>query len=347
MRFRLRRVWHLTPLALVAASLHAQTSTQALTDDLAYYSQDLAGYNLVALTNATLGAGSTTQGGVYVGSDLTVSGSATVASSAWSLTSPSLYVGGSGSAGLTVPKHKTLTVTNGSAEATAITGWTYGSNTLSSSNGSVALPSGSADPLTNSAATGFNLATDNLATVTTNLDAAGTTSGASFSVTSGALTFTPPAGQTSGVVVFDMTPSSLSGVTKVVIDIPAGLNYVINMVVSSNTTLLSGASFQDEMGDNRLLWNFETSSNTITLGNSGTFYGSILATDATIADSATTVSGQIVANTFTESNSNESLDANPLDVLVPEPSTYGLWALGLCGLGIAFRLRPSARRARG
>jgi hypothetical protein len=128
------------------------------------------------------------------------------------------------------------------------------------------------------------------------------------------------------------------------------VNYVINVVNAGGTTLFSGANFNSGSNDTNLLWNIE-GSGTVALGTGNSFYGSILAPSATITnDSNTTINGQVVASAFTDNNTELHYDGfDAVSVVVPEPMTFALWGVALCGAAILVRrkLVRSARSASG
>jgi choice-of-anchor A domain-containing protein len=167
-----------------------------------------------------------------------------------------------------------------------------------------------------------------------------------ISVNSSNLVLTPnstPA--TDATVIFTLDASKLSGnsyngqsISNIAINVPTDVNYVINVInLGTNTTLFSGASFNSGSNDNQLLWNFE-GSGTVNLG-SGSWYGSILAPSATVTNNGnTTENGQVVANAFTDNNTELHYQGfTAVAVVVPEPMTFALWGVALCGAAIVVR----------
>jgi choice-of-anchor A domain-containing protein len=160
--------------------------------------------------------------------------------------------------------------------------------------------------------------------------------------------------QTSGVVVFSLDASSLSGNTyngqtfsNLQINVPTGVNYVINVVnIASGQTLFgSGVNFNAGLNNSQLLWNFEGSSN-FTLSAGGNFYGSILAPASTITDN-TTINGQVVASAFVDQGVElHDTDFAVVSAVVPESRAFAGWAAGLCLAGVAFHRRLLRRRNR-
>jgi choice-of-anchor A domain-containing protein len=353
----LRSLWVPVLAALAACAARAQT----LVDDLTNYANDTGAYNLVTFGDAALSDGNTTQGGLVVAGDFTDSGnaaSAKIANSAWSGAGPSLYVGGAldvtGKVLLENGDASTANAENGSNWTWYVKGSTYELKGVSDASNLLQLKGSTTDPLSNSwtPTTGSSADFTAIATDLAGADATGT-----ISVSSGTLTFSAPDGQTDGVVVFDLDASLLNAdgnsydgaaFTAVKVKVPTGINYVINLVgLTSDQTLFSGVDFESGTNDNQLLWNFEATTATITLANTGTFLGSVLAPQATIDDEAATVNGQVVTEDFDEiyGTTGQKLDFTAFTALVPESPGFAWWALGLCAAGIAIFRRPFRRRA--
>lgn len=347
-------------IALVAVFSAGLARAQTLMQDLNDFASDTGQYNLVAIGDVTLNGSSDTQGGIAVGGSLSIGGSWTIASQSGAGADPSLYVAGSVSlSGVTY-------VNNGYASLPGLSSsqwtWNSGQKVLSensnSSNGLGINASGSyasSSPLSNPKPSGWNWSTlqskyESISNALGNATATGT-----ISVDSGQnLVFTPPSGQTGGVVVFDLDASKLSGNTyegsafsNIQIDVPAGVNYVINVVnLACDQTLFgSGVNFNSGANDDQVLWNFVGSSSNVTIGGGGNFYGSILAPTDAITDN-TTIDGQVVASSFVDNGVELHDDGfTPTQVLVPESGGAFGWAAGLCAAVAAARWRrPRLRR---
>jgi choice-of-anchor A domain-containing protein len=342
---------------MTALAAHGQTLMQ----DMNTFSGDSGGYNLISFGAVGLQGSSDAQGALAVEGGLTIGGSWTIASQTGAGSNPSLYVSGS----LSLPS-ATVYIDNGYASTPGLTAsqWTWSSSayTLTNkSNTSEVLSqvnsSGShksTSPITNPGPSGWTWSTvqSTYSTLSTDLGNAAATG--TISVSSGNLVLTPPSGQTSGVVVFDLDASELGSGTydgqslsNITIDVPTGLNYVINVVnLGCDTTLFgSGIDFNAGTNDDQLLWNFEGSPSEVTIDSGGNFYGSILAPNTDIEDD-TTIDGQVVAGSFTDTGVELHDDSfTPTQIMVPESHAFAWWALGLCGAGVLLRLRPVRRTA--
>lgn len=341
-----------TPPALLAAlalgAISGRAQTAAL--DLQQFATDSGNYNLVTTGNTTLGgatgSGATIGGGIAVGGTLAVSGSKgwTIASTAATGGSvPSLYLGGSGTS-LTIASGSPVTLSHGFAATPNLTSgnytWNSGTHKLTpTAGGSGALTTsgnGSTSPLSEA---GYAMPSTSatLTTLSSTLDGLAATSGATVAVSGGVLDFTQSA-VTSGVAVFDLNAALLTGgntyngssFTSISINVPSGVDYLINVLgLANNATLFaSGVTFNAVTNDNQLLWNiYETSTVTETIASSG-FYGSILAPDVSLTDTSV-ITGQVAAANFTDSGGANMNDLT--FVVVPEPRTYALAAVALCG----------------
>jgi choice-of-anchor A domain-containing protein len=340
---------------------------QSVATDIQNFVSNTAGYNLVTLGNATFNGSSDTQGAIAVGGNLSVGGTYTFASTYGLSNNPTLYVKGTESfTGLSQ-------LQNGYASLPGATGgnwsWSSGSETLSYSGSSVLHMETNgtqeqANPASNAAPTGIDWATSgtsSFAGISSSL--ASQTATGTISVSSGNLTFSTT--QTSGVVIFDLDASQLgssvnggvtdytntyggTSFTNVQINVPAGVDYVINVTnLASNSDLFSsgGVNFNSGTNDNQLLWNFnETGSVTLNMG--GNLYGSVLAPNENITDN-TTIDGQVVAQSFTDTGVELHDDDSFTSVLVPESGAFAWWGLGVCGFAAAVGggLRRLRRRA--
>jgi choice-of-anchor A domain-containing protein len=358
-RFRPRSFRPLLLAALIPAGLNAQT----LIDDLNGFVADAGGYNLVTFGEATLGSGSVTEGGMAVGGDLTVlGGTAKIANSGWTAPTPSLYVGGA----LSLTAKTVLESGDASAaDAGNASNWTWYVNKkgtvhelqgVADSSDLLQLKTSTTDPLTNAwtPTTGSAADFSSIAAGLAAADATGTISVGN----NGDLTFTPPADVTGGPVYFDLDASLLnaagdsydgSAFSTIKINVPTGIDYIINLVgAASDQTLFSGVNFNSGTNDNQLLWNFADATGTVTLANSKTFYGAILAPRAAIADNAAAVSGQVVAASLNQMSggTGQKLEFSAFTVLVPECPAFAWWALGLCAAGVVVRRARLRRRGR-
>jgi choice-of-anchor A domain-containing protein len=389
----------LRPLASVlffaaagAATAFAVPTTPNPTLDVDDVATSFEDYNLISFGNANFTQWGDTQGSLAINGNLTLSGSGSIgnnpivsSNNAWN-SNPSLYVTGQ----LALGGGTTTSLNSGYAALTGLTAsnWTWNSSNKSitnNSNGGVlsssnagttqaantpyTIPSSPGHPKVagNAGPAGWNWTTlqQNLVNYSADLANAGTADAAAgtlgtISVGNGQqLQFIAPIGQTSGVVVFDLTVGSQAGAgvlsggnnyggqnfSQVKIDVPAGLTYVINVInAAGGSNFGSNVNFNADSNanDNQLLWNI-TGSGTVSIDNGGYFYGSILAPNTTI-DTTTVIDGQVAANGFSDTGVELHADEfSPAAVATPEPATYALWAAGICAAAIAFRRFQKSR----
>jgi choice-of-anchor A domain-containing protein len=161
---------------------------------------------------------------------------------------------------------------------------------------------------------------------------------------------------TSGVAVFDLDASLFCGnqyngqtVNNVSINVPTGVNYVINVTgLTQGEALFSGVNFNSGTNDSSVLWNLEPTGGVtaVTIDNGGNLYGSVLAPTLNVTDD-TTIDGQVVADSFTDNGVELHDDTfTPEQVLVPESSAFALGALALCGVAVGRALLVRRRAAR-
>jgi choice-of-anchor A domain-containing protein len=349
--------------AVGAARAQAQLSQSTLMTDLNDYSNLTQDYNLVALGNLTLGAnGSDTQGGIAVEGTASITGPWTIGSNAALNSDPTLFVNGALTLeGGSTPVH----LNNGYATLTDQAGWSWSSGspkTITESTGSIYINSSdtysNTNPHNNPIPPGWNWTTETstLKAVSTSLASQTTTStDGSLMLQGQTLEFCTTA--TSGTVVFDLNASDftnenvpgLGNFTGIEVDVPTGVNYVINVTNITAGQTLFNVNFNSGTNDSNLLWNLEGPSSgteNVTLSNGGNIYGSILAPTINLTED-TIVNGQIVANNFTDDSSELHDDTfTPDQVLVPESPVFGLGALVLCAAAVAHGLQLRRRAAR-
>ena len=351
----------LRPLFLATATVCLSVvASAALTvgSALSLFDNDVRNYNLISFGNATFTNYGDTEGALAVGGNLSLNGGA-VSTKSTLASDPTLYVAGK----LSVTGTTYLNTGYASISQSTNSGWTWNAqqNTLSQS-GSVfstintSNPLGDIDPRKNAAISGWSFSSVRTDLVTVSQTLASASTNGTISVSSGNLLFTPTSSSTHGAIVFTLDLNLLSGSTyngksfsNIQLNVPTGDTFIINVVHAKNGSTLfgTGVNFNAGSGYDRLLWNFvdttpTATDETINLGNGGQFYGSVLAATWNVTNSGSTaINGQVVADTFTCSNSE--LHFTSFDELeTPEPSTYGLCGAGL--LGALVLLRRCARR---
>jgi len=374
---RLQFIAFASALAAAGAAHASLTTTQAYAD-LWEFDQAVGNYNLVTYGNATLNNFGDIEGGLEIGGNLTIGGAAiatklTSAAVKNSTTTPTLYVKGT----ITDSSSNSIKLQNGFAALPGMAGkagYSWNSTTdlfkkgtttvLSEVNSSS--PTADVDPRTKNPGVNFSTLETNMTNVSKSLATA--TATGTIKVSGGNLEFLAPV-NSSGVVFFDLDMNLLSGhkynglsFSNISIDVPTDIDFVVNVENANGKTLFGegyGINFNSGTGDSRLLWNIEGGSlahpGTLTIGNGGAFYGSILAADYNLIDESNTfINGQVYADTFTGSTYGssgcDSGSGTEMHFLgfdsdlppAPEPSTYGLAGAALLG-GLVF-LRRKARR---
>ncbi len=320
-------------------------------------------YNAVVLNDASFTNYGDTWGPLAVGGNLSLnSGAVAIQSGLYpAMTDPTLYVNGQ------------LTVTNdvqlnsGYASAPNITGaWSFsndgqkllqggpGGGKLFSANSSD--PLAAVDPRNNPAPANWNWATIQSTATSLSSTLAATALSGTISVNTGNQTLTfNPNGSSAGVAVFQLDASLLGSGTyngqnfsNVAFNMGADQTFAINVINANGRTIFgNGVNFNDPGVADRLLWNI-TGSGSVALGNGGQFYGSVLAPSMTVNNANNTaINGQIVVGGLSYSSAELHYTAfSPTSVLVPEPSTYALWAVAVCGAGLVWRRRGRTTRRR-
>lgn len=334
------------------------------------YDSLVRNYNLITFGNATFSNYGDTEGGIAVGGNLTLTGNSGVIANQpakFGLTSdPTLYVAGQLNSGVYTD------LNSGYASLPNATGWTWNGNDKRLTNGggtlSVANTAAKSDPLAGGAPAGWNWNTlkQSFESVSASLAAAAAAATGTISVSGGTLMFVSTGASAGDVVVFNLDASQLSGLTynglsfsNVGLNLPTDVTYVVNVLNANGQTLFgtkdNGANFSGS-GYERLLWNILPSTDgngspvatSVTIG-SREFQGSILAPLVDVSNSdRVVINGQIVAASYTHTGNElhyTGFDASGVTFsAVPEPSAYGLAALGLCGLAIGVQ-RWRRRRA--
>ena len=341
----------LAAFAAGAAVPLARAVATSLATELETFQTDVRNYNVISFGNSTFTNFGDTQGPLAIGGNLTLDGG-TVAAQPGNFgvdSDPTLYVAGQ----LTLSGETQLDSGYASTPALDCSWmWNASTKTLSDSSGSLdSTNAGSADaannPIDNPAPANWSWSTAASQLTTVSNALAGATSNGTISVSSQNLVLTAPTNPSTGVDVFTLNANDISGNTyngqtfsNVQINVPTGVNYVINVINAAGTTIFgSGVNVNSGTNDSQVLWNIE-GSGTVTLGG-GQFIGSVLAPTATINNGGSTiVTGQVVADSFNDNDAETHYQAFVVgSVVVPEPATFAWCALGLCGLVAVLRRR--------
>jgi choice-of-anchor A domain-containing protein len=321
-----------------------KASAQAWVQAVNNFDALVRNYNLVSFGNASFN-GHDTEGGLAVKGNLTLS-SVPVAAHHSAGADPTLFVSGkltlqndshlnNGYASINPAKNGHLTVTG---------------NQVKSSGGKLLLNANTSNPLTNAGPANWNWATieSQAISLSATLKNAAQTGTIAVNMANQTLTFASTT-TAAGVVVFQLDASKLgqssyngiNNVNNIAFNLAANQTAVVNVINANNKTIFSGYNFNDNghVGD-QLLWNFN-GSGTVTIGSQGNaFFGSILAPQMTINNSNNRLDGQLIVKNLNYSGAELHFEEfAPIGVLVPEPSTYALWTIALCGAGLWWHRR--------
>jgi choice-of-anchor A domain-containing protein len=282
-------------------------------------------YNLVAFGNSDLSFTSQdVEGPIAIGGNLTLGGDPVVTLQQFDAsTNPTLYVQGT----FAIANNQTVQLDNGYAalpgnagtgtypyqgnanryQPAGTSGWLQVNSSVAHSN---------TDPRTNPigvwGTTSLSSAQTQLTTVSQDLN--GVAANGSIGVTGQTLTFT---GAASGISVFDLNAANLtqSGgsafyngtrFTSLAINIPTNGLYVVNVTnAASDANPIFGPDVNFNLSTSQasqLLWNI-VGSGSVTLGNNGQFYGSVLAPQFALSNGTNDpLTGQIVAGSIDYQN---------------------------------------------
>lgn len=349
----------MTLLALLGVMLAGRAYGQAASA-VSSYDQLVREYNLVTFGDATFSNYGDTWGPIAVGGNLTLNGGAVAIHSDVSNLSndPTLYVGGQ------LNLSNDVQLNNGYASTPNVTGsWTWTANQAKLSNGSGNLysinstnPLAANDPRTNPGPSNWNTASIQSQAISVSGILAGLSPTGTVGVNGQTLTFTSNLGG-SGVAVFTLDASLLGSgtyngqnISGISFSLGADQTAVVNVINAAGKTIFgNGVNFNDPGIADKLLWNI-SGTGSVSLGNGGQFYGSVLAPQINLSNANnTSINGQIVAASLSYSNAELHDTAfSPVGVsgvLVPEPSTYAMWGAGLCALGLAVRRWRERRKS--
>jgi choice-of-anchor A domain-containing protein len=344
-------------MAGAAGWVRGQTTVQAVND----FDALVRSYNVIVFSDATFTNYGDTWGPVAVAGNLALSGGAVgIHSNLYpAMADPTLYVNGQ----LTL--NNDVQLNSGYASAPNVSGtWSFsndnqrlfqggpGGGKLFSANS--ADPLANVDPRNNPTPANWNWATIQSTATSLSSALAATALSGTISVNTGnqSLTFTPN-GPSAGVAVFQLDASLLGNGTyngqafsNLQFDLGSNQTFAIKVINANGRTIFgSGVNFNDPGVADRLLWNI-TGSGSVGLGNGGQFYGSVLAPGMAVSNANNTaINGQIIAGSLSYSSAELHYTAfSPTAVLVPEPETYALWTVALCGAGLLWHRRRRATR---
>jgi choice-of-anchor A domain-containing protein len=150
------------------------------------------------------------------------------------------------------------------------------------------------------------------------------------------------AGSGSGVAVFDIADlaAALAGMSQVQFTLPTTYDLVVINVAASSFTMPGGVNFNGPTNlGQKVIWNF-VNATTLNLGSS--FYGSVLAPNATLTN-GNFIEGSVVAKSV---NQNGEIHMNNLTgsigeirSVVPEADGWALMIAGFGGAGVMLRRR--------
>lgn len=353
-------------LIRACAALTMAVSLRAQTGDLAAFSNLVQDYNAISFGNADLSFTSQdVEGPVAVGGNLTLGGDTLVTLTQFDTASnPALYVAGT----FAIDGNATVQLDNGYAALPGNQGtgtYPYEGNATryqpAATSGWLEVNSSatyaSTDPRSNPIGTWTTTPMGSVQSQLTGVsnDLANYAATGAIAVSGQNLTFT---GAASGITVFDLNANLLlqSGgsayygstsnpndrFTSIAMTIPTNAFYIINLTNAGsdpNPIFGSDVNFNlngDPTQPSRLLWNL-SGSGSVTLGNNGQFFGSVLAPQMTVSNGTNDpMEGQIVAGDLDYQNAE--LHFAQLAVPIPEPPLVPA-ALGAAVLAWVLRRR--------
>lgn len=332
-------------LAVLALGTAGRAFAQTYVAEVYSFDSLVRNYDAVVFNNASLTSYGDTWAGLAVGGNLSLSGGAiAIHSDLYTASSdPTLYVNGQ----LTLNGDTQLN--SGYASTPNLTGtWTFSNDNqrrLTGSNGSLTSANSSAaqantSPLANPTPANWNWSSlqSQATSISNSLSLLSASGNVAVNTGNQTLVFSSTDTTTAGTVVFNLNAALLGSGTyngqnfsSVQFNLGANQNAVVNVLNASGTTLFgNGVNFNDPGMADRLLWNI-TGSGSVSLGNGGQFYGSVLAPLMSVSNANTAVNGQIVASSLTYSNAELHYTGfSPTAVLVPEPGTFAIWAVIAC-----------------
>gem|GEM_PF-6121716 len=325
---------------------YAQATVQAVNT----FDSLVRNYNLVAFGNASF-SGHSIQGGLAVQGNLTLSSTPGIGSNYGTGADPTLFVGGK----LTLKNDSSVSTGYVSVNSTANSHLNVSGNQVTMGGGKLLLNGNSSNPLNNLPPANWNWATiqSQAISISQTLKNAAQTGTIAVNPAKQALTFTSTT-TAAGVVVFQLDANKLgqssydgiNNVNNIMFNLAPNQTAVVNVINWDGKNLFSGYNFNDNGNvGGHLLWNFN-GSGTLRIGNNADFFGSILAPEADLMknNSSNRLDGQLIVNNVDYSGAQLHFEEfAPIGVLVPEPSTYALWTIALCGAGLWWQRRRLQR----
>ncbi len=327
--------WVFLAAALLAPASAAWAQTTAHAVNI--FDSLVRDYNLVAFGNASF-SGHSIEGSLAVRGNLTLS-STPVASHHGAGADPTLFVSGK----LTLQNDSHLQRGYASVNSSKNSHLTVSGNQVTSSSGKLILNADTSNPKTNPGPANWNWATiqSQAISISQTLKNAAQTGTIAVNQGNQTLTFTSSSSQP-GVVVFQLDASKLgqssyngiNNVNNVAFNLAANQTAVVNVINADGRTLFSGYNFNDNGNvGGHLLWNFN-GTGSVTIGNNGDFFGSILAPEMTLNNRNNRLDGQLIVKDINYSGAQLHFEEfAPIGVLVPEPATYAWWTVALCAAG--------------
>ncbi|OAM89490.1 hypothetical protein AW736_12990 [Termitidicoccus mucosus] len=363
----------LFPAFVASLPLAVAITASPAEDAIVSFAQLTQNYNLVSLGDAAIRNYGDTEGGIAVGGNLTIDGGVIAAlPSKFGQTDalPTLYVNGSlnytgnGSLLRLQTGHASLPGFSPGADWNPVSRELASAGVTQLSQISSTSTHAAADPRSTALDPGWDFAAIKAQYQAISSTLASLAPTGAVSVTGQQLAFTA-APDAHGAIIFDLDASLLAGnfydgqmFSGISIDVPEAAVFVINVLNADGRTLFGGGvNFNYDDSYSRLLWNIvgadDAAGQTVSFGNGGQFYGSILAPNYLVTNTGNTpISGQVVAGSFDYGNAELHFTDfgfptgfdEPLPP-VPEPATYGLAGAGAL-LGLAFWRRRAGRDRR-
>ncbi len=357
--------------ALVLAWAGSAAAQVSVNNAVWTVNQTIRNYGLISFGNASFTNYGDTWGPLAVGGNLHLDGGA-IAQKQYlfgASSDPTLYVAGN------LTMNNWVHLENGYAALPGLTGnfsWDGTQKRLSGSNGVLSTSNtnhalGAVDPRNNPAPANWDFATIQAELAAASTELANATATGLIQLQGQTLSFNAN-GATSGVVVFNLDMNLFNGylydangngqwnqnterVSQVVINVPASVNFVINVKNAGGKTIFNGINFNQGTNNDQILWNITPELNgglasSVTLGGQSRFYGSILAPRVDLANSANVATeGQVIAASYSHRNAElhyQKFETFVSFTPVPEPRTWAAAGIGAALLAVFLQRRRRA-----